>query len=62
MWRDRLADYLIDISKYLITGVFITSLFEDFKGYSVLIYSLSVIVAAMFLIGGLMLSYYKKKN
>lgn len=29
MWKEKLGNYLIDVSKYIITGVVITSLFKD---------------------------------
>lgn len=29
MWKDKLGNYLIDISKYVFTGVIIASIFKD---------------------------------
>ena len=30
MWQEKLGNYLIDISKYVLTGVAISTLFKDF--------------------------------
>ena len=30
-WMDKLGDYLLDVSKYVLTGVVITSLFSNIK-------------------------------
>ena len=30
-WIDKLGDYLLDVSKYVLTGVVITSLFNNIK-------------------------------
>ena len=30
MWKEKLGNYLIDISKYVLTGIVISSLFKDF--------------------------------
>ena len=29
MWKEKLGNYLIDVSKYFLTGVFVTSLIKD---------------------------------
>ena len=29
MWKEKLGGYLIDVSKYVLTGVVIASLFKD---------------------------------
>lgn len=31
MWKDKLANYLIDISKYIITGVIVASIFKGIE-------------------------------
>ena len=31
MWKEKLGNYLIDISKYIFTGVVIASLFKDME-------------------------------
>ena len=30
MWLEKLGNYFIDVSKYILTGVVITSFFKDF--------------------------------
>lgn len=29
MWKEKLGNYLIDVSKYFLTGVFVASLVKD---------------------------------
>ena len=31
MWKENLGNYLIDVSKYFLTGVFVTSLINDME-------------------------------
>lgn len=31
MWIEKLGSYFIDVSKYILTGVVISSLFKDFE-------------------------------
>ena len=31
MWKEKLGGYLIDVSKYILTGVVIASFFKDFQ-------------------------------
>ena len=40
MWKEKLGNYLIDISKYIFTGVVIASLFKDMGDNKWLIYGL----------------------
>ena len=37
MWKEKLGNYLIDVSKYVLTGVVISSLFKDFGDNRLLI-------------------------
>ena len=60
-WKENLDKYLIDISKYVVTGVLIASLFKDIDDKT-LIYILSSIVALIALIVGLVLTNKKKKG
>lgn len=62
MWKEKLGNYLIDISKYVITGVVISSLFKDFGDSKVLIYGLGFTAALMALIAGLILTNKKGKE
>ncbi len=56
MWKEKLGNYLIDVSKYFLTGVFITSLIKDLEDVRWLIYLLSASIAAFLLILGLILT------
>ena len=59
-WKENLGKYLIDISKYVVTGVLITSIFKDVDD-KFFIYLWSIIVAVIALIVGLLLTNKKKK-
>ena len=59
IWLDKLGDYLLDVSKYVLTGVVITSLFSNIKEQA-LIYSLGILISICSLIAGLLLTNKKK--
>ena len=59
--RENLGKYLIDISKYVVTGVMITSIFKDLDD-KIIIYIISFIIAFAALIAGLVLTNKKKGN
>lgn len=59
-WKEKLGNYLIDISKYFLTGVFITVLIEDLRDLRWLIYALSGGIAVALLILGLVLTNKKE--
>lgn len=59
-WIENLGKYLMDISKYVTTGVVISSLFKDVSDSST-IYVVGTIVAVLTLIVGLVLTN-KKSN
>ena len=59
MWKENLGKYLIDISKYVVTGVMITSIFKDLDD-KVIVYFMSFAVALVALIVGLVLTNKKK--
>ena len=61
MWTEKLGNYLIDVSKYFLTGVFVASLIKDLEDSRWLIYALSGTVSVILLLLGLILSN-KKKN
>ena len=61
MWKEKLGNYLIDVSKYFLTGVFVASLIKDLEYSRWLIYALSGTVSVILLLLGLILSN-KKKN
>lgn len=58
--REKLSNYLIDISKYVMTGVVIASLFKDFNDNRPLIYIGGLFIAFMALGVGLILTDKKK--
>jgi hypothetical protein len=62
MWKEKLGSYLIDISKYVLTGVVISSLFKDFGDSRLLIYSTGVIISILALISGLILTNKRKEG
>lgn len=60
MWKEKLGNALIDIAKYFITGVFVTSLVKDLEDVRWLIYLLSIAVAALLFIIGIRLTNNNK--
>lgn len=58
--RKKLADYLIDVSKYVLTGVVITSLFKDVTDKT-LVYVIGIIVVVVALWAGLRLTPKRKE-
>ena len=62
MWKEKLGNYLLDISKYVLTGIVISSLFKDFGESRFLIYGAGIIVAIFTLITGLILTNKRKEN
>ncbi len=62
MWKEKLGGYLIDVSKYVLTGVVIASLFKDLNENRFLIYALGLLVACATLLSGLVLSNKKEER
>ena len=62
MWKEKLGNYLIDISKYFLTGVFVASLVKDLEDMHWLIYSISGTVSIILLLAGLILTNKKKEK
>lgn len=58
--KEKFGDYLIDISKYVITAVLITASFNDISSSRVLMYVIGVSVAVLTLIWGLF--YFRKRK
>ena len=54
--REKFSNYLIDISKYVMTGVVIASLFKDFSDNRIMIYIGGLFIAFMALCVGLILT------
>jgi hypothetical protein len=61
MWKEKLGNYLIDVSKYIITGVVITSLFKDLSS-RIAIYVGCFLFSLLALIVGLILVNSFNKN
>jgi len=61
MWKEKLGNYLIDVSKYIITGVVITSLFKDLFS-RIAIYVGGFLFSLLALIVGLILVNSFNKN
>lgn len=61
-WKEKLGNYLIDISKYFLTGVLITALIEDLRDLRWMIYALSGSIAILSLISGLVLTSKEKEE
>ena len=62
MWQEKLGNYLIDISKYVLTGVVISAFFKDFGDNNFIVYGLGVIVSLLTLVLGLVLVSIKKED
>ena len=60
--KEKLSNYLIDISKYVMTGVVIASMFKDLDDNRQVIYFLGLFIAFMALGVGLVLTDKKKGN
>ena len=60
-WIENLGKYLLDISKFVTTGVVIASLFKDMDDSSS-IYIVGIVVAVATLIVGLVLTNKKRKK
>ena len=61
MWKEKLGAYLIDVSKYVLTGIVIASLFKDLGESKLLIYVLGLLVACSTLLAGLVKEMVKIK-
>ena len=62
MWKEKLGNYLIAISKYTLTAIFIASLFKDLEEMKWVVYGLSLFASACLLITGLLLTNKKKED
>ena len=59
--KEKLANYLIDVSKYVLTGVVITSLFNDVTDKTT-IYLIGLAVVCLTLWSGIMLTSKRKEK
>ena len=55
VWKRKFGDYLVDVSKYVLTGVIISSLFNDLAESPTYLYSVGLFVAVSALLLGLTL-------
>jgi len=62
MWKEKLGNYLIDISKYILTGVVISSLFKDFGENKIFIYVTGIVLSILALFTGLILTNKRKEG
>lgn len=62
MWKEKLGNYLIDVSKYVFTGVVIASFFKDFEESKPYLYSIGIVFSVIVLVAGLILSNDKRKE
>lgn len=60
MWKEKLGTYLIDVSKYVFTGVVITSFFKDLGENRYFIYGIGFAFSLLVLVAGLILSNKKE--
>ena len=59
--KEKLADFLIDVAKYIFTGVIITSLFNDMQDKSIL-YVVGMFIVIISLTIGLVLTSKRKDH
>ena len=59
--QEKLANFLIDVAKYVFTGVIITSLFNDVTDKTIL-YVIGMAIVVFALWGGIMLTNKRKEN
>lgn len=53
---------MIDVSKYVLTGIVIASLFKDMGNNKLLVYGIGMLVAGFTLLSGLLLTNKKEKK
>ena len=62
MWKETLGAYLIDVSKYVLTGVVVASFFKDFEESRPAIYGVGILFSVLVLVAGLILSNKTKED
>ncbi len=60
--KEKISNYLIDMSKYVMTGVVIASLFKDLDSYKILVYVFGLFIAFTSFGVGLVLTDKKKED
>jgi len=58
---EKVSDFLMDIAKYVLTAVIITSAVEDIGDNGWIKYGLSIAGSGLLLLWGILLHYYKNK-
>mgnify|MGYP003306086319 CR=1 FL=1 len=57
---EKIADFMMDIAKYILTAIIITSAFEELADYNLMMYISGLVVAATFFSVSLILLNQKK--
>ena len=60
--KEKISNYLIDMSKYVMTGVVIASLFKDLDSYKIIVYVLGLFIAFTSFGVGIVLTDKKKED
>ena len=58
---ETLANWLVDVSKYLMTGILLSSVFKDIEN-KILLYSISLGFSAVILITGILIKNWEGKK
>lgn len=59
MW-EKISDYCLDVSKYFLTAVFVTSMMQDLNDVRWMLYVISGLIAIILFIAGFILGRIKK--
>lgn len=57
---EKITDFMMDIAKYILTAIIITSAFEELADYNLMMYISGLVVAATFFSVSLILLNQKK--
>mgnify|MGYP004571543387 CR=1 FL=1 len=61
MWIEKLGAYFLDVSKYILTGVVIASMFKDLDN-KIFVYIVGLLLSILCLIVGLILTNKKDRD
>ena len=61
MW-EKISDYCLDVSKYFLTAVFVTSMMQDLNDVRWMLYVISGLIAIILFIAGIYIRKNKKDN
>lgn len=59
MW-EKISDYCLDVSKYFLTAVFVTSMMQDLNDVRWMLYVISGLIAIILFIAGIYIRKNKK--